>query len=175
MKSEFIMKDCEYISSPNYDDRPNGVEVDTIVIHCISLPELNYENDYVNLLFQNALNRQHDKSFMELEGLKVSSHLLIKRSGEIIQYVPFNKRAWHAGESEYNGRTNINDFSIGIELHGAITDTYTDNQYLELKKTIEYLKEIFPSIKDSNIIGHSDVAPGRKFDPGPHFIWEKIK
>ena len=146
-----------------------------MIIHCISLPEKEYDNNYVDLLFLNNLNCAHDPSFSELEHIRVSSHLLVKRGGEIIQYVPFDKRAWHAGESEYKGRSNFNDFSIGIELHGSVSDSYTDDQYTSLKKIIVELKQIFPSIKDSNILGHSDIAPKRKLDPGPNFRWDKIK
>ena len=105
----------------------------------------------------------------------MSSHILIKRTGEIIQYVPFDKRAWHAGKSEYAERENFNDFSIGIELHGSVSDEFTDNQYSSLKNLISELKQIFPSIKDSNILGHSEIAPERKSDPGPNFEWEKIR
>jgi len=175
MKNKFVLKKCEFIQSPNYDDRPKSTVVDTIIIHCISLPEGKYDNDNVNLLFLNNLNRTADPSFESLESLKVSSHILIKRTGEIIQYVPFDKRAWHAGKSEYAERENFNDFSIGIELHGSVSDEFTDNQYSSLKNLIGELKQIFPSIKDSNILGHSEIAPKRKSDPGPNFKWEKIR
>ena len=175
MKNKFVLKKCEFIQSPNYDDRPKSTVVDTIIIHCISLPEGKYDNDNVNLLFLNNLNRTTDPSFESLESLKVSSHILIKRTGEIIQYVPFDKRAWHAGKSEYAERKNFNDFSIGIELHGSVSDEFTDNQYSSLKYLIGELKQIFPSIKDSNILGHSEIAPKRKSDPGPNFKWEKIR
>ena len=104
MKNKFVLKKCEFIQSPNYDDRPKNTVVDTIIIHCISLPEGKYDNNNVNLLFLNNLNRTADPSFESLEGLKVSSHILIKRTGEIIQYVPFNKRAWHAGKSKFAER-----------------------------------------------------------------------
>ena len=175
MKNKFVLKKCEFIQSPNFDDRPKNVVIDTIIIHCISLPEGKYDNDNVNLLFLNDLNRSAHPSFKSLESLKVSSHILIKRTGEIIQYVPFDKRAWHAGKSEYAERKNFNDFSIGIELHGSVSDEFTDNQYCSLKNLISELKQIFPSIKDSNILGHSEIAPNRKSDPGPNFKWEKIR
>ncbi len=175
MENNFILKNCEFIKSPNYDDRPINVKVDTIIIHCISLPENEYNNENVTSLFLNDLDINLHPSFEMLHELKVSSHVLIKRDGKLIQYVPFDKRAWHAGKSEYKGRSNYNDFSIGIELHGSITDNYTNDQYLSLKNLIDELKETFPSITDSNILGHSDIAPERKNDPGPNFIWEKIK
>ena len=175
MENKFILKDCEFIKSPNFDDRPTDITIDTIIIHCISLPEEEYDNDNVTSLFLNDLKESLHPSFKALDGLRVSSHILIKRDGKLIQYVPFDKRAWHAGKSEYNGRSNYNDFSIGIELHGSISDNYTNDQYSSLKNLIDELKETFPSITDSNILGHSDIAPDRKNDPGPNFIWEKIK
>ena len=134
MENKFILKDSVFIESPNFDERPKDTEPDTIIIHSISLPEMEYDNDHVNLLFQNKLNRNHDASFEELEQLKVSSHLFIKRTGEVIQFVPLDKRAWHAGKSEYLGRKDFNNFSIGIELHGSVLDYYTDKQYDSLKK-----------------------------------------
>jgi len=174
MKDKFILDDCRYIQSNNYDERDKNVSIDTIILHCISLPECQYNNDNVIELFTNKLDHTKHPSFDDLRDLKVSSHVFIRRTGEIIQFVPFNKRAWHAGKSKYKGRSNFNDFSIGIELEGSVTDDYTKEQYNELKKCILLLKDLFPSIKDSNILGHSDIAPGRKADPGPNFSWEKI-
>jgi AmpD protein len=107
--------------------------------------------------------------------LKVSSHLFIRRSGEVIQFVPFDKKAWHAGKSRYKERENFNDFSIGIELEGSIDDIYTEMQYQRLKIVIQELKQLYPSIEDSNILRHSDIAPDRKKDPGAHFSLDKIK
>jgi len=174
MKDKFILDDCRYIQSNNYDERDKNVSIDTIILHCISLPERRYDNNNVIELFTNKLDHKKHPSFDDLRDLKVSSHIFIRRTGEIIQFVPFNKRAWHAGKSKYKGRSNFNDFSIGIELEGSVTDDYTNEQYNELKKCILFLKDLFPSIKDSNILGHSDIAPGRKADPGPNFSWEKI-
>ena len=174
MKDKFILDDCRYIPSNNYDERDKNVSIDTIILHCISLPECQYDNNNVIELFTNKLDHKNHPSFDDLKDLKVSSHIFIRRTGEIIQFVPFNKRAWHAGKSQYKGRSNFNDFSIGIELEGSVTDDYTKEQYNELKKCILLLKDLFPSIKDSNILGHSDIAPGRKADPGPNFSWEKI-
>ena len=175
MENKFLLKACEFVESPNFDDRPKDIIIDTIIIHCISLPEMKYDNENVTSLFLNNLNSNLHPSFETLDGLRVSSHILIKRDGRLIQFVPFDKRAWHAGESKYKGRTNYNDFSIGIELLGSVYDDYTNDQYLSLKNLIDELKETFPSITDSNILGHSDISPGRKKDPGPNFIWEKIK
>ena len=126
-------------------------------------------------MFTNKLDINLHDSFKELKNTKVSSHLFIKRHGELIQFVPLDKKAWHAGKSEYMNRENFNDFSIGIEMEGSINDSYTDEQYLTLKNTINELKKLFPSIRDSNILGHSDIAPGRKTDPGKYFLWDKIK
>ena len=175
MLKKYLLKNCEFIESPNYDDRPNDIQIDSIIIHCISLPESDYDNDNVINLFQNKLNCERHTSFASLKNIKVSSHLFIKRTGEIIQFVPFDKRAWHAGVSKYKGRKNFNDFSIGIELHGSISEQYTERQYQALNYCISHLKELFPSIQDSNILGHNEIASDRKHDPGPNFIWSKIK
>ena len=174
MKDKFILNDCNYIKSNNFDERDNKVLIDTIILHCISLPEGKYDNDNVIEFFTNKLDYNKHPSFDDLRDLKVSSHLFIRRSGEIIQFVPFNRRAWHAGKSHYKGRSNYNDFSIGIELEGSVQDSYTNEQYNKLKNCILLLKELFPSIQDNNILGHSDIAPGRKTDPGSNFSWEKI-
>ncbi len=174
MKDKFILDDCRYIQSNNFDERDDNILVDTIILHCISLPECHYDNNNVIEFFTNKLDYKKHPSFDDLRDLKVSSHIFIRRSGEIIQFVPLNKRAWHAGKSNYKGRSNFNDFSIGIELEGSVTDDYTDEQYNNLKKCILLLKDLFPSIKDSNILGHSDIAPGRKTDPGSNFSWERV-
>ncbi len=175
MMNKYILKNSTYIKSENCNDRLTNIEIDTIIIHCISLPEREYDNDFVIAFFTNQLNYDAHESFKELKGLKVSSHLFIRRSGEIIQFVPFNKKAWHAGKSRYKERDNFNEFSIGIELEGSINDVYTENQYLKLKSVIQELKELYPSIKDSNILRHSDIAPDRKKDPGEHFFLDRIR
>jgi len=175
MLKKYLLKNCEFIKSPNYDDRPKNIEIDSIIIHCISLPENEYNNDNVINLFLHKLNYKSHPSFTSLKNLRVSSHLFIKRTGEIIQFVPFDKRAWHAGVSKYKGRENFNDFSIGIELHGSISELYTEKQYQALNYCISHLKELFPSIQDSNILGHNEISSDRKHDPGPNFIWSKIK
>ena len=175
MMNKYILKKSTYIESENFNDRSPGIIVDTIIIHCISLPEKEYDNDYVISFFTNKLNFDAHESFKDLEDLKVSSHLFIRRSGEVIQFVPFNKKAWHAGKSRYKERENFNEFSIGIELEGSVDDIYTDNQYDRLKIVIQELKELYPSIQDSNILRHSDIAPDRKNDPGEHFSLDRIK
>jgi len=175
MKNKYILENANYIESHNCEDRPDHSIIDSIIIHCISLPENEYNNNNVIDLFTNKLDINLHDSFKELKNTKVSSHLFIKRHGELIQFVPLDKKAWHAGKSEYMNRENFNDFSIGIEMEGSINDSYTDEQYLTLKNTINELKKLFPSIRDSNILGHSDIAPGRKTDPGKYFLWDKIK
>ena len=175
MKNKYILENANYIESHNCEDRPDHSIIDSIIIHCISLPENEYNNNNVINLFTNKLDINLHDSFKELKNTKVSSHLFIKRHGELIQFVPLDKKAWHAGKSEYMNRENFNDFSIGIEMEGSVNDSYTDEQYLTLKNTINELKKLFPSIRDSNILGHSDIAPGRKTDPGKYFLWDKIK
>ncbi len=175
MMNKFILKKSTYIESENCSARSAGITIDTIIIHCISLPEKEYDNNYVISFFTNKLNYDAHESFKDLEQLRVSSHLFIRRSGEVIQFVPFNKEAWHAGKSNYKGRENFNEFSIGIELEGSVDDVFTDNQYHRLKIVIQELKELYPSIKDSNILRHSDIAPDRKKDPGKYFSLDRIK
>ena len=175
MMNKYILKRSTYIESDNCDERSANIIVDTIIIHCISLPEGEYDNDYVISFFTNELNYDSHHSFKDLEDLKVSSHLFIRRTGEVIQFVPFNKKAWHAGKSRYKERENFNEFSIGIELEGSVDDIFTDNQYHTLKLVIQELKELYPTIKDSNILRHSDIAPDRKNDPGEHFSMNRIK
>ena len=175
MMNKFILKKSTYIESENCSVRLADITIDTIIIHCISLPEKEYDNNYVISFFTNKLNYDAHESFKELEQLRVSSHLFIRRSGEVIQFVPFNKKAWHAGKSNYKGRENFNEFSIGIELEGSVDDVFTDNQYHRLKIVIQELKELYPSIKDSNILRHSDIAPNRKKDPGKYFSLDRIR
>ena len=151
MMNKYILKNSTYIESKNCDDRLAGTTIDTIIIHCISLPEKHYGNDYVISFFTNKLNYNAHESFEQLRDVKVSSHLFVRRTGEVIQFVPFNKKAWHAGKSKYKKRENFNEFSIGIELEGSINDVYTDDQYNSLKIVIQELKELYPSIIDSNI------------------------
>ena len=160
--------------SPNYDDRSNE-EIDLIVIHSISLPPGIFGNSFVEDFFQNKLDYSKDKYFQEIKDLKVSSHFLIKRDGEITQFVSILKRAWHAGVSSFEGREDCNDYSIGIELEGTDKSNFTDTQYERLNEVIISLKDYYPEIVDENIIGHNEVSPDRKNDPGPFFEWNRIK
>ncbi len=168
-----LINDCKQCISPNKDTRPENTTIDLIVIHSISLPPGQYDNDSIENFFQNKLDKNDHPYFEEIDQMKVSSHILIKRNGEIIQFVPFNERAWHAGQSSYEGRENCNDYSIGIELEGTDSDTFEDAQYEQLDLLINALKTAYPSIRN-NITGHSDIAPGRKTDPGSGFDWNRL-
>ena len=163
------------VPSPNYDERPDPSDISLIVIHCISLPAGQFGTPYIDQLFCNTLNPDDDPYFKEIYQLTVSAHLLIKRDGRCVQYVPFDKRAWHAGKSNYQGRERCNDFSIGIELEGIETIAYTDEQYDQLKRVIDSLLQHYPTLSKHHITGHSNIAPDRKTDPGPLFDWCRIK
>ena len=157
----------------NCDERPDS-EISLIVIHCISLPAGHFGTDYVESLFCNRLNCAAHPDFADLEGLRVSSHLFIRRDGSVLQFVPFHLRAWHAGKSTFSGRENCNDFSIGIELEGVEDGEYTDDQYSVLGDMCKTMLADW-SLDFSRIVGHSDIAPGRKNDPGPGFDWDRLK
>jgi AmpD protein len=166
-----LLSPAKQINSPNSDNRPNEKDISLIVIHCISLPEGIFNTPHITQLFTNQLKACEHPSFSEICSLKVSSHLLIDRTGNITQYVPFNQRAWHAGISNYLGREKCNDFSIGIELEGTDKSRYTSKQYAQLNQVIQCLQQYYPAISSKNITGHSDIAPIRKTDPGEFFDW----
>ena len=168
IKNHLIEK-ADYFKSPNQSDRSENI--DLIVIHCISLPEGSFNNDNPTKLFLNELDFEKHDSFKSLEGLKVSAHILIERNGSLIQYVPFNKCAWHAGQSNYAGRDRCNEFSIGIELKGSIKEEFTNDQYSVLNDLLDLLKKEYG---DMDVVGHSEIAPNRKNDPGPYFNWDLI-
>jgi len=168
-----LLNDCTKCPSPNKDTRPENTTIDLIVIHSISLPPGEYDNDAIEHFFQNQLDKNEHPYFEEIHQMKVSSHILIKRTGEIIQFVPFTERAWHAGQSIYDGRKCCNDFSIGIELEGTDTAPFEDSQYQQLAQLIIALQATYPAIAD-HITGHSDIAPGRKTDPGTGFDWDRL-
>ncbi len=169
-----LLTDATWIPSPNFDERPDPADISLLVIHCISLPPGEFGNDAIDKLFTNKLNPDDHPYFKEIHQLKVSAHLLIKRTGEIVQYVPFDKRAWHAGQSNYQGRERCNDFSIGIELEGTESSVYTLEQYRQLALAINALLKTYPKLSTGRITGHSDIAPGRKSDPGVLFDWTKL-
>ena len=160
-----------YMPSPNCDARPNRRAPTLIVIHGISLPPGQFGGTAVQKLFTNRLRAGDHPYFKKIADLRVSAHLFIRRDGKLIQFVPFHKRAWHAGDSSYCGRKRCNDFSIGIELEGTDRVRYTDAQYTALASSIAALLRAYPSLSVSRIVGHADIAPGRKTDPGPAFDW----
>jgi AmpD protein len=162
------------LPSPNCDERPAGSVPELIVIHGISLPPGEFGGPWIDALFTNRLDPAAHPYFATIHTLQVSSHLLLRRDGEIVQYVPFGKRAWHAGKSCYDGRERCNDFSIGIELEGSDDTRYEPRQYQQLARVIVALMAAYPSLSTSRIAGHSDIAPGRKTDPGPGFDWQKL-
>jgi N-acetyl-anhydromuramoyl-L-alanine amidase len=159
------------VESPNCDDRPDGVEVSLVVLHSISLPPGEYGGDSIERLFTNGLDPAAHPYFAEIRELKVSSHFLVRRDGELIQFVPVERRAWHAGASSWRGRSRCNDFSVGIELEGTEEDAFTEAQYRALAVLLKDLQKKLP-IRD--VAAHSDVAPGRKTDPGARFDWVRL-
>lgn len=159
------------LPSPNFDERPVGEVVSMIVVHAISLPPGQFGGDEIVRLFTNRLDPAAHPFFEQLRGLRVSAHFLIRRDGESIQFVSCEDRAWHAGQSAWQGRTRCNDFSIGIELEGSDDQGYEAAQYAALIALIDALRARYP-VRD--IVGHSDIAPGRKTDPGPHFEWSRL-
>ncbi len=164
---------ARFVESPNADERPAGCVVDLIVIHGISLPPGQFGGPWIERLFLNTLPAEYDPFFAQIQGLTVSSHLLIRRDGEMVQFVPLHRRAWHAGVSEFRGRSRCNDFSIGIELEGTDETAYTAAQYRMLDNVLPPLRAAFPAITADRIVGHCHIAPGRKTDPGPHFDWQR--
>lgn len=169
--AEGWLADARQIASPNYDERPEGESIRLIVIHNISLPPGVFSGDAVIELFTNCLDWDADPYYAQIRDMRVSSHFFIRRDGSLIQFVPCAKRAWHAGASCWRGRERCNDFSLGIELEGSDDQPFTDAQYASLNSLIALLMQTYP-IED--IVGHSDIAPGRKTDPGPHFDWARV-
>ena len=168
-----LIADIKFLESPNFNTRPKDVSINLLVIHSISLPPKVYGNNHIENFFLNKLDHSLDPFYEEIRELKVSAHLLIKRDGEIIQFVPFNMRAWHAGESSFQGKDNCNDYSIGIELEGSDDDDFEEIQYDKLCEVTIALQDEYKNITKENIKGHSHIAPGRKKDPGPLFKWDK--
>ncbi|WP_371373505.1 1,6-anhydro-N-acetylmuramyl-L-alanine amidase AmpD [Thalassotalea aquiviva] len=160
--------------SPHHDQREQG-EISLLVIHNISLPPGKFGSHHITDLFLGRLDPSDDPSFADIYQLKVSAHCLIRRNGEVIQYVPFDKRAWHAGVSCFDGRERCNDFSIGIELEGTDSLAYTDAQYCVLENISQAIMQAYPKITKDRIKGHCDIAPERKTDPGESFDWVRYK
>ena len=161
--------------SPNFDPRPAGMEVDLVVVHGISLPPGEFGNGAVTRLFRNELDASEHPAYSGLAGLRVSAHALVDRGGEVTQYVSLLDRAWHAGDSCHDGRPECNDFSIGIELEGTDTVPYERAQYDRLAELVRALMDRWPRIQPDRVVGHCDVAPGRKTDPGPSFDWTELR
>ncbi|WP_205597723.1 1,6-anhydro-N-acetylmuramyl-L-alanine amidase AmpD [Paraferrimonas sp. SM1919] len=164
---------CQYRVSPFFNDRPQACPIELVVIHNISLPAGCFSGDYVDQLFLGCWDEHLPQQLQELQGVEVSAHIFIRRDGSVIQYVPFSKRAWHAGVSRWQGRDNCNDFSIGIELEGTDEIPYEEVQYEVLIKICDWLRKTFPTITD--FTGHSHIAPNRKTDPGKAFDWNKFE
>ena len=169
-----LLENVPFIASPNCDARPDNTEIGLIVIHSISLPPGEYGGPWIEKLFTNQLPGNKHPYFDEIKDQKVSVHTLIRRDGSIQQFVPFSQRAWHAGQSCYEGREACNDFSIGIELEGTDESDFEDIQYQKLAELIESLASTYPDISRERLIGHSDISPGRKTDPGTGFDWDKL-
>jgi AmpD protein len=161
------------VLSAHFDARPAGMQPELLVVHGISLPPGEFGGPWIDRLFTGGLPADAHPYFQTMARGRVSAHALIRRDGQIVQYVPFGARAWHAGLSEYRGRSGCNDFSIGIELEGADDVPYTDAQYEKLALLAQALLATYPSLTPTDIVGHSDIAPGRKTDPGPAFDWAR--
>jgi len=170
-----LLRGARQVASPNCDARPAAVAASLIVIHGISLPPGRFGGPWIERLFTNALPPDVHPFFREIADLRVSAHLVIRRGGRVVQYVPFQRRAWHAGVSSYRGRSRCNDFSIGIELEGTDRRAYTDAQYRALTRVVGLLVRAYPALSTERIVGHSDIAPGRKTDPGPAFDWPRLR
>jgi AmpD protein len=164
------MSGVHKIASPNCDARPPRTTINLLVIHNISLPPNEYGGDAIKRFFTNTLDHAEHAYFEQLKDLEVSSHFLVRRNGQIVQFVPCHKRAWHAGVSSWHGRSRCNDFSIGIEMEGSDFEPFAECQYVALVRLTRHLKRTYPI---GDIVGHSDIAPGRKTDPGPFFDWNR--
>lgn len=166
-----VARALRQVPSPNHDERPEGMAVELVVIHAISLPPAEFGGTGIQELFTNSLNPAAHPYYAGIAALRVSAHFLIRRDGEMLQFVACGKRAWHAGASSWRGRSACNDFSIGIELEGCDSLAFTEAQYQSLDRLVRAIRGRY-AIAD--VVGHSDIAPGRKTDPGPHFDWSRI-
>ncbi|HEY4128017.1 MAG TPA: 1,6-anhydro-N-acetylmuramyl-L-alanine amidase AmpD [Gammaproteobacteria bacterium] len=170
-----LISGAEFRPSPHHDERPAGTAIDLLVIHGISLPPGEFGGPWIEQLFLGTLPKDAHPYFKDIAGLKVAAHLLVRRDGSLVQFVPFHKRAWHAGASNYQGRDACNDFSIGIEIEGDESTPYAAAQYPALACVSAALIQAYPGITTARIVGHSDIAPGRKTDPGPAFDWARYR
>jgi N-acetyl-anhydromuramoyl-L-alanine amidase len=167
-----LLSGAVQIPSPNLDERPEGAEISLLVVHNISLPPGEFGGEAITQLFTNTLDFSGHPYYETLRDLRVSAHFLIKRDGELLQLVPCAKRAWHAGASAWRGRERCNDFSVGVELEGADDQPYADQQYSRLARLLVALRERYPI---TDVVGHADIAPGRKTDPGRAFDWGRFR
>jgi len=170
-----LLAGARQVLSPHFDARPKDVAPELVVVHGISLPAGEFGGPWIDHLFAGSLSPEAHPSFRDTATRRVSAHILIRRDGSITQYVPFGMRAWHAGVSQYQGRSACNDFSIGIELEGTDTIPYTDAQYENLAALVAALLSTYHTLSAERIAGHSDIAPGRKTDPGPAFEWARFR
>ncbi|MGC1522165.1 MAG: 1,6-anhydro-N-acetylmuramyl-L-alanine amidase AmpD [Steroidobacteraceae bacterium] len=170
-----LLRGVRQVASPNCDARPQGVQADLIVVHGISLPPGEFGGPWIERLFTNSLPAEVHPFFTEVVALRVSSHLVVMRDGFVTQYVKFDDRAWHAGESMYQGRDACNDFSVGVELEGTDSLPYEAAQYDALAEVVAALCLAYPRLSVDRLVGHSDIAPGRKTDPGPAFDWPRAR
>ena len=170
-----ILVGAQFVESPNQNARPDDADIELLVIHNISLPPGKFGTSAIKQFFCNTLDSESHPFYLEIADLKVSAHLLIDREGRLTQFVPLSNRAWHAGESLFYERGNCNDYSVGIELEGTDFEPFTDSQYTSLSNVTKLLLSTYPKMGKDKIVGHSDIAPGRKTDPGPCFDWARYK
>ncbi|MCF7822365.1 MAG: 1,6-anhydro-N-acetylmuramyl-L-alanine amidase AmpD [Mariprofundaceae bacterium] len=163
-----------FLPSPHFSQRPVNSEIDLIVLHAISLPSGHFESQHIESFFMGELDTDRHPAFSDLKGVRVSAHFVVDRNGAITQFVPLSKCAWHAGASSWDGRDNCNDYAIGIEMIGDEKTPFTQSQYRETARLCRVLIEHFPAISNQRIVGHQDVAPGRKWDPGRQWQWDKF-
>ena len=173
LESKGWVREARRVESPNQDDRPPGTGIEVLVIHAISLPPGEFGGEWIERLFCNRLPPDAHPYFARICELKVSAHFLVRRGGELLQFVSLHRRAWHAGASSFRGREAVNDFSVGVELEGCDDRPFGDAQYETLSRLTRTLMKHCPAIAPGNIVGHSDIAPGRKTDPGPCFDWKR--
>lgn len=171
----WLTSEVQRCPSPNFNDRPDPSDISLLVIHNISLPPGEFQNGCIERFFTNCLCAGEHPYFATIADMQVSAHCLIQRDGQVLQFVPFHQRAWHAGASSFQGRKNCNDFSIGIELEGTDDTPYTDVQYETLSVLTRDIMRIYSAISPERIVGHADIAPGRKTDPGPAFDWGRYR
>lgn len=170
-----LLQGVRRLVSPNCDGRPDAAGISLLVVHAISLPPDEFGGHWIDDLFLNRLDHSAHPYFATLRQLTVSAHCCIFRDGTVTQYVPFDRRAWHAGQSQFEGRGRCNDFSVGIELEGCDSQPFTPAQYHSLLSVTVAVSKAYPLITAKRIVGHSDIAPGRKTDPGPHFDWNRYR